>query len=133
VKDLKTEEERLAFQSAFGKLLDRFTASGEKPRAVVRGVFWPNEAKDICMGNAARDHAIPFVKADFAGDPAMKAIGLFAHAGVANHPGDGGMAAIANAILKTLFPDAFATKEKTRNVAEKKSACKSGRNHRCEN
>ena len=60
---------------------------------------------------------------DFAGDPAMKAIGLFAHAGVANHPGDGGMAAIANAILKTLFPDAFATKEKTRNAAEKKSAC----------
>ena len=29
---------------------------------------------------------------------------LFAHAGVANHPGDLGMAAIANAILKTLFP-----------------------------
>ena len=108
VKDLKTEEERLAFQTAFGKLLERFTASGEKPRIVVRGVFWPNEAKDICMGNAARAHAIPFVKADFADEPGMKATGLFAHAGVANHPGDGGMAAIANAILKTLFPDASA-------------------------
>lgn len=104
VKDLKTEGERLAFQAAFGRLLDRFTASGEKPRAVVRGVFWPNEAKDICMENAAKQHAMPFVKANFADDPAMKATGLFAHEGVASHPGDRGMAAIANAILKTLFP-----------------------------
>ena len=104
VKDLNTEEDRLAYQAAFGKLLDKFTASGEKPRAVVRGVFWPNEAKDICMENAAKQHGIPFVKANFAGDPSMKAIGLFAHEGVASHPGDRGMAAIANAILKTLFP-----------------------------
>ncbi len=56
------------------------------------------------MENAAKQHGIPFVKANFAGDPSMKAIGLFAHPGVANHPGDRGMAAIANAILKTLFP-----------------------------
>ena len=56
------------------------------------------------MEEAAKQHAMPFVKANFAGDPAMKATGLFAHPGVANHPGDRGMAAIASAILKTLFP-----------------------------
>ena len=44
------------------------------------------------------------VKADFADEPGMRATGLFTHAGVANHPGDRGMAAIASAILKTLFP-----------------------------
>lgn len=34
----------------------------------------------------------------------MKATGLFAHPGVANHPGDKGMAATAERILGGLFP-----------------------------
>ena len=105
VRDLKTEEERLAFESAFGKLLGRLAAADVKPRIVVRGVFWPNEWKDACMKRAAERHSIPFVKADFGSADEMKAIGLFAHPGVANHPGDRGMAAIADVVLKALFPE----------------------------
>ena len=104
VTDLKTEDERTAFRASFKKLLGRFMRPRAKPLTVVRGVFWPNDWKDACMAHAASDYALPFVKADFGNDLRMKAIGLFAHGGVANHPGDAGMAAIAEAILEGLFP-----------------------------
>ena len=104
VKDLKTEDERTAFRASFKRLLGRFMRPRAKPLTVVRGVFWPNDWKDDLMAHAASDYALPFVKADFGNDPGMKAIGLFSHGGVANHPGDAGMSAIAEAILEGLFP-----------------------------
>lgn len=104
VPNLTTERERLAYTDGFKRLLGQFMRSGVKPRVVVRGVFWPVEWKDVCMANAAKSCAVPFVKADFGRDPKTKAIGLFANRDVANHPGDSGMAAISRAILEGLFP-----------------------------
>ncbi|MBQ6472686.1 MAG: hypothetical protein IJJ33_11930 [Victivallales bacterium] len=95
---------RLEYRAAFKSLLARFLPGRAKPLAVVRGVFWPNEWKDAMMAHAASDFAIPFVKADFGDDPAMKALGLFEHNGVQSHPNDAGMAAIAGRILEGLFP-----------------------------
>ena len=104
VAALETQEERLAFREAFKKLLGCFAAGRSKPNTVVRGVFWPCEWKDDLMAHAASDYALAFVKADLASDPAMRALGLFEHPGVQNHPGDKGMAEIARRILEGFFP-----------------------------
>lgn len=98
-------EDRIAFRDAFKTLLGCFFADCRRPNAVVRGVFWPNVWKDEMMANAARDYAIPFVRAALSSDKSMCAIGLFKHNGVQNHPGDKGMAEIARRILKGLFPN----------------------------
>lgn len=99
VPALETNEERIEFQEAFARLLGRFNEKGRSPYVVVRGVFWPNDWKDGCMRQAAKQRKMKFVRADFGGRDEMKAVGRFAHKGVANHPGDVGMAAIAKAIL----------------------------------
>ena len=105
VPNLATAEDRLAYRAAFKKLLGFFMEGrAERPNAVVRGVFWPNPAKDSEMAHVASDYAVPFVRADLGSDASMTAKGLFWHGGVQNHPGDKGMAAIADLILKALFP-----------------------------
>ena len=104
VRELETQEERLAYRDAFKKLLEGFMQGRAMPTCVVRGVFWRNAWKDAMMEHAASDFSIPFVKADIAGDDSMKAIGLFEHKGVQAHPGDKGMAEIARRILEGLFP-----------------------------
>ena len=104
VKWLGDEELRSHWRTAFRKMLGCFFTGRRRPFAVVRGVFWPCDWKDRAMAHAASDCAVPFARADFGDDPAMKAIGLFPHAGIQAHPGDRGMAAIAGRILETLFP-----------------------------
>lgn len=93
------EDERKAFEASLGSLLDRFMKAERPPRTVVRGVFWRNAWKDGILSRVARARNAVFVEtADLGDDPAMRASG-FSHAGVAAHPGDAGMAAIAERIL----------------------------------
>ena len=103
------EADQVAFRDSFKRLLGRFMENRDlKPLSVVRGCWWPSEGsrrKDEAMAHAASDFAIPFVKADLWGDPGMDASnGEFSHPGVQAHPGDRGMAEIANRILEGLFP-----------------------------
>ena len=104
VPDLATEEDRLAYRRAFMELLRPLMPGRSKPNVVVRGVFWPNAAKDAEMAHVASDLDVTFVRADVADQPGMRATGLFAHSGVAAHPGDAGMAEIAARILEGFFP-----------------------------
>lgn len=104
VPDLATEEDRFAYRRAFEALLRPLMPGRSKPNVVVRGVFWPNPAKDAEMAHVASDLDLTFVRADFADMPGMRATGLFAHAGVAAHPGDAGMAEIAERVLEGFFP-----------------------------
>ena len=105
VPDLKSDDDRFAFREAFKRLLGFFMDGRRvRPNAVVRGSFWPNAAKDFEMAHAASDYAVPFVRADLGADETMTAKGLFWHGGVQAHPGDKGMAAIADLLLEALFP-----------------------------
>lgn len=106
VRDLRDEAQEQGYGRAFSGLLDCFSRDGKTvPRTVVRGVFWRNAAKDAAMSAAAAKHGAMFVRTDFEDEPGMRAgTECFAHPGVAAHPGDKGMAAIAERILVVLFP-----------------------------
>lgn len=76
---------------------------GETAEYLVTDEFWPNEAKDDALRRAAEKLNAAFVRISDLGERAeMKAYGLFEHSGVAAHPGDRGMQAIADRILEKL-------------------------------
>lgn len=70
-------------------------------KVVMRSPFWRNEQKADCTAKAAAEAGAVYVDAGHLGAIAEnKAIGLFSHSGVANHPGDIGMRRIADMILE---------------------------------
>lgn len=104
VPALKTPEEKAKLQEAVTKLLT--TLKGDrKPVILVRSGFWANAAKDEALHGAS--DAVGGTFADIgalAKDKSLygRAEREFKHDGVANHPGDKGMAAIADALMKAL-------------------------------
>jgi alpha-galactosidase len=101
---LKTAEEKTKLQEAITKLLT--TLKGHrKPVILVRSCFWANAAKDEALRGAC--DAVSGISVDIsalAKDKSLfgRAEREFKHDGVANHPGDKGMAAIADALMKAL-------------------------------
>ena len=104
VPALKTLEDQAAFQKSVTQLIQ--SVKGERqPTILVRSCFWANASKDQALQQAS--DAVGGVYVDIS--QLSKDEGHFArserpfkHAGVANHPGDCGMAAIANALMKAL-------------------------------
>ena len=104
VPALKTPEDQAAFQSSVSKLLTALKTD-RQPTLVVRSCFWANTAKDEALKQACAAAGGVFVDISaLAKDESNYARSErpFKHAGVANHPGDKGMAAIATAILEAL-------------------------------
>jgi hypothetical protein len=104
VPALDSGEARAAFQEQTAKLLKRLKENGQ-PTIVVRSCFWPDPAKDAALRQACAQVGGIFVDiGPLGGDPAnaARAERDYAHAGVAAHPGDRGMKAIADAILAAL-------------------------------
>lgn len=104
VPALKTPAEEAVFLQNVTSLLK--TMKGERqPTLLVRSSFWANPAKDKALKAACATvggiyvnlSALGEVEANYA-----RSERSFKHAGVANHPGDQGMAAIAEAIVKAL-------------------------------
>lgn len=77
-----------------------FAGMAKRPRIVMRSPFWRNVTKAECTEKAAGEVGAVYVDAGGLGDSdENKAKGLFAHQGVANHPGDLGMRRLADLIL----------------------------------
>lgn len=101
---LKTADEKTKLKEAVTKLLT--TLKGDrKPVILVRSCFWADPAKDEALLGAC--NAVGGIFCDISALSADKSLygraeREFKHAGVANHPGDKGMAAIAAALLKAL-------------------------------
>jgi alpha-galactosidase len=104
VPGLKTPEDKVKLQESVTKLLTTLKG-GRKPTILVRSCFWANAAKDEALRGAC--DAVSGIHVD------ISALGKdeknyarserpYKHAGVANHPGDAGMAAVADALVKAL-------------------------------
>ena len=101
VPNLATEDATKQFKDGVVKMLNSIKAD-RKPFIVVRSSFWANVAKDSALKQACADVGGTFVdisalckdEKNFA-----RSERPFKHAGVANHPGDKGMQAIADAIV----------------------------------
>ena len=89
------------FQKEFKKLLEYLDGKGDAKQILTTG-FWGHPGNGT-IRQIAKDEALLLVElSDLGRDERMKAIGLFEHSGVANHPGDLGMEKIAERIYDAL-------------------------------
>jgi hypothetical protein len=89
----------------FKKELDgllNFLGKARGARVLMTTGFWKHPG-DEALREYANENGMPIVELGDLGEmEEMKAIGLFEHRGVANHPGDRGMEAIAERIFEKL-------------------------------
>jgi len=98
---LATEEAKTRFKDSVVKLLNDIRGDG-KPTLIVRSSFWANAAKDEALKKACQEVGGVFLDIGALGkDEAnfARSERTFENKGVANHPGDKGMQAIADAIV----------------------------------
>ena len=104
VPSLDSDEAKVQFRNSLQKLLQGLKAD-RRPTIVVRSCFWPNQAKDQILRQACQEVGGIFVDiGPLSKDESNYARSerQFQHAGVAAHPGDKGMQAIADAILSVV-------------------------------
>ena len=105
VPALGSEEAKTQFKAGVMSIL-RCAMAKRHPLVVVRSCFWADAAKDEVLRQACQEVGGIFVDAGPLGrDPANAARSerSFAHAGVAGHPGDKGMKALAGAIVEAVL------------------------------
>lgn len=101
VPPLDSEASTATFRNSLLKLLRGF-ANDRDSTIVVRSCFWPNPAKDQVLKQVCQEVGGTFVDiGQLAQDEAnfARSERKFQHSGVAAHPGDRGMQAIADAVL----------------------------------
>ena len=104
VAALKTAEAQAKYQEQVTALL-KSLKSNPQAQIIVRSSFWANTAKDTAMRQACEAVGGTFVDiSSLSKDEKNYARSErpYKHAGVANHPGDRGMAAIAEEIVKAV-------------------------------
>ena len=105
VPELDTDSAKAKFSEAFARLLAILKQNGT-PAIFVRGCFWPNAVKDDIMRKESANAGATFVDIAAMGRDGANAAGSerkIAHVGVAGHPGDKGMRAIADAIFAAIL------------------------------
>ena len=100
VGQLKTEDEQTVFSESVKNLLTEIR-SNKNPTILVRSTFWSDTSKNVALQKACSATGVHYVdlgrldadEANFA-----RSERKIEHAGVAGHPGDRGMRAIADAL-----------------------------------
>lgn len=104
VPGLKSETEQSAFKDAIVKLI-KGVKTPECKKVIVRSSFWANAAKDTALRQACEETGGTWVDISTLGKDEKnyaRSERSFQHDGVAAHPGDCGMKAIADAMLTML-------------------------------
>lgn len=104
VPALESEDAKTAFKTSFMQLLTALGRRGE-PKLFVRSCFWPNRVKDDILRETCLAAGGTFVDIGALAEDESnfgRAERSFAHAGVAAHPGDKGMKAIADALFQAI-------------------------------
>ena len=104
VPALKTAEDKTKLQASLTTLLRALKAE-RQPTILVRSCFWANAAKDEALQQACTTVGGIYVNiGSLSKDESNygRSERPYKHAGVANHPGDKGMAAIAAALVKAV-------------------------------
>jgi uncharacterized protein len=105
VPALGSAEAKAQFKAGVMNIL-RCVLANRHPLVVVRSSFWPDSAKDQVLREAALEANAAFVDAGSLGREAANAARSersYSHDGVAAHPGDRGMKALAEAILQAIL------------------------------
>ena len=90
------------YQHATGQLVAAFREIAPNAVIIVCTPFWGGDAMVTGMNATAEAYGIHAAQLHTLNTPENKATGLFAHGGVANHPGDTGMDNIAKLIFAEL-------------------------------
>lgn len=104
VSPLDSEAARAKFKDAFMKLLTTIKQNG-RPVTYVRSCFWPDSVKDSILRQCCEETGGVFVDIGHLGRDESnyaRAERTFTHDGVAAHPGDKGMKAIADAVFEAM-------------------------------
>lgn len=104
VPNLDSDDAKVQFKNSLMKLLNGLKTD-HHPVIIVRSCFWPNQAKDLILKQACQEVGGMFVDIGHLGKDESnyaRSERKFTHSGVAAHPGDKGMQAIASAILDTI-------------------------------
>jgi hypothetical protein len=104
VGQLKTEDEQTVFSESVKNLLTEIR-SNKNPTILVRSTFWSDTSKNVALQKACSATGVHYVdlgrldadEANFA-----RSERKIEHAGVAGHPGDRGMRAIAEALWNAI-------------------------------
>ena len=93
-----------AFGEAYERLISYFEGAKHKPVIFAVGPFWRNDKAEELIRLAAEKHpgTARFVSLSALFSTDYQAIGLFEHAGVAGHPSDRGMEAIASILFDAI-------------------------------
>ena len=102
IENIKKQDfDGVIFKSELGKLFGFIDPRG-KAKIIMSTGFWRHPG-DEYIRDFADENSLPLVELGDLGQlDEMKAIGLFEHGGVANHPGDSGMKNIADRLFDQL-------------------------------
>jgi lysophospholipase L1-like esterase len=91
-----------SFTDGFRNMVDFFNPDGNAA-VILTTLFWNSDAKTAAIRAVGTERNYPVIELGDLGDkPQYRAEGLFEHKGVAAHPGDLGMSAIAERIWSVL-------------------------------
>ena len=108
VSGLGSDNAKAQFKAGVLKILKNFLAK-RRAMVVVRSCFWADSAKDQMLSQACQEVNGIFVDVGQLGKDESnfaRSERQFQHAGVAGHPGDKGMKAIADAIVRMILREA---------------------------